>query len=105
MIYLVIIEKFTPEGKKNLKKIREWQKELDDWLLSHGAKFHSVKHYDTLVGESLYETWLEYPNYSALDEDEKKAKEFAQDPEWQKLISQMGIFFERVSSRIVKEIE
>lgn len=104
MIYLVIIEKFTQEGKKNLKKIREWQKELDDWLMSHGAQFVSVKHFDTLVGEPLYETWLGYPNYSALDEDEKKAKEFTQDPKWQELVSQMSVFFERVYSRIVKEV-
>lgn len=105
MIYLVIVEKFTPEGKKNLKRVWEWQKELDDWLISHGAKFKSFKHFLTLVGESIYETWLEYPNYAALDEDAKKAREFASDPEWQKLVSEMDIFFERVSSKIVKEIE
>jgi len=105
MIYHVIVEKFTPEGKKNLKRVWEWQKELDDWLISHGAKFKSVKHFLTLVGEPIYETWLEYPNYAALDEDAKKAREFASDPEWQKLVSEMDIFFERVSSKIVKEIE
>ena len=105
MIYLVIVEKFTPEGKKNLKRVWEWQKELDDWPISHGAKFKSVKHFLTLVGEPIYETWLEYPNYAALDEDAKKAREFASDPEWQKLVSEMDIFFERVSSKIVKEIE
>ena len=105
MIYLVIVEKFTPEGKKSLKKVWEWQKQLDDWLISRGAKFKSVKHFLTLVGESIYETWLEYPNYAALDEDAKKAREFASDPEWQKLVSEMDTFFERVSSRIVKEIE
>jgi len=78
---------------------------LDDWLISHGAKFISVKHFLTLIGEPIYETWLEYPNYAALDEDAEKAKGFASDPEWQRLVSQMDIFFERVSSRIVKEIE
>ncbi len=35
MIYLVIVEKFTPEGKKNLKKVWEWQKQLDDYLIAH----------------------------------------------------------------------
>ncbi len=105
MIYLVIAEKFTPEGKKNLKRVGEWQKQLDDWLISHDAKFTSVKHFLTLIGEPIYETWLEYPNYAALDEDAEKAKEFASDPEWQKLVSEMDIFFERVSTRIVKEIE
>jgi len=40
----------------------------------------------TLIGEPLYETWLEYPNYAALDEDAEKAKEFAQDSKWQELI-------------------
>jgi len=105
VIYLVIAEKFTPEGKKNLKRVGEWQKQLDDWLISHDAKFTSVKHFLTLIGEPIYETWLEYPNYAALDEDAEKAKEFASDPEWQKLVSEMDIFFERVSTRIVKEIE
>ena len=105
MIYLVIVDKFTPEGKKDLKKVWKWQRRLDDWLISHGAKFKSVKHFLTLVGEPVYETWLEYPNYTTLDEDAKKAKEFMQDTEWQELVSQMDIFFERVSSKIVKEIE
>ncbi len=105
MIYLVIVDKFAPEGKKNLKRVLEWQKQLDNWLISHGAKFKSVKHFLTLIGEPIYETWLEYTNYAALDEDAEKAKEFVPDPEWQKLVSQMDIFFERVSSRIVKAIE
>jgi hypothetical protein len=29
----------------------------------------------------VYETWLEYPNYSALDEDYEKTKDFAKNPE------------------------
>jgi hypothetical protein len=105
MIYLVIIEKLTPEGKKNLKRVWEWQKNLDAWLLSHGAKFKSVKHFSTLIGEPIYETWLEYPNYKGLDEDEEKAKEYASHPEWQELICQMDIFFERITSRVVREIK
>jgi len=105
MIYLVIVDKFTPKGKKDLVKVWEWQKQLDNWLISHGAKFRSVKHFLTLIGEPAYETWLEYRNYAALDEDEEKAKEFAQDSEWQKLVSQMNIYFERLSSKIVKEIK
>lgn len=104
MIYLVIAEKLTAEGKKNSKAVLEWQKRLDEYLVSHGAKWKSVKHFVTLVGEPLYETWLEYPNYAAFDEDAEKAKEFAQDPEWQELISQMNLFFERVNSRLVKDI-
>jgi len=105
MIYLIIVDKFTLEGKKDLVKVWEWQKQLDNWLISHGAKFTSVKHFLTLIGEPVYETWLEYQNYTALDEDEEKAKEFAQDSEWQKLVSKMNIYFERLSSRIVKEIK
>ena len=105
MIYLAIVDKFTPKGKKNLKQVWEWQKELDNWLLSHGAKFREVKHFCTLIGEPLYETWLEYPNYAALDEDAEKAEEFASDPEWQKLVSLMDIFFERIKSGVVREIK
>ena len=105
MLHLVIAERFTSEGKKNLTQVWEWQKRLDEWLISHGAKFESVKHFLTLVGEPVYETWLEYPNYAALDEDAEKTKEFALDPKWQELVSQMDIFFERVSSRIVKGIQ
>jgi len=104
MIYLVIAEKLTPEGKRGSKRVSEWQKRLDEYLTSHGAKWKSVKHFVTLVGEPLYETWLEYPNYAAFDEDAETAKEFAQDAEWQKLISEMNLFFERVNSRVVKEI-
>jgi uncharacterized protein with GYD domain len=104
VLYLVIVEKFTPEGRKNLNKVWEWQKELDDWLITHGAKFKSVKHFLTLIGEPTYETWLEYPNYAALDEDAEKAKEFAQDPKWQELMVQMNVYFERIGSRIVKPV-
>ena len=105
MIYLVVADKFTQEGKKDLIRVWKWQKRFDDWLISHGAKFTSVKHFLTEVGEPVYETWLEYPNYAALDEDEEKTKEFAQDPEWRQLVSDMKVFFERLSSRIVKEIK
>jgi hypothetical protein len=104
VIYLVIIEKLTPEGRKELKKVLEWQKRFDEWLISHGAVFKSVRHFVTDVGEPAYETWLEYPNYAALDEDEERSKIFAQDPEFLELISEMGKWFQRVNSRIVKEI-
>lgn len=104
MIYLVITEKLTPEGKKNFKKVLEWQKKFDEWLISHGTTWKFVKHFVTLIGEPVYETWLEYPNYSALDEDEEKAKEFAKNPEWQELISKMNVYFQRINSRTMKEI-
>jgi hypothetical protein len=64
----------------------------------------SIRHFLTLVGEPLYETWLECPNYSALDEEAEKVKEFASDQEWKRLVAQMDVFFERVSSRIMKEV-
>jgi len=79
-------------------------KKLDDWLIVHGAKFKSAKHFLTLIGEPLYETWLVYPNCAALDEDAEKAKEFAQDSKWQELIMQMNVYFERISSRIVTPV-
>jgi len=105
MMYLIITDKITPEGKKNFKKVLEWQKRLDEWLASHGAKYKSVRHFTTLIGEPVYETWLEYPNHSAFDEDDEKAKEFAKNPEFQELISQMNKYFERINSRVVKEIQ
>jgi len=43
MMYLVITEKLTQEGKKNFKKVLEWQKKFDEWLISHGATWKSVK--------------------------------------------------------------
>jgi hypothetical protein len=104
MMYLVIIEKLTLEGRKDFKKVLEWQKRFDEWLISHGATWKSVKHFVTDVGEPAYETWLEYPNYTAIDEDEERSKKFAQDPEFLELISAMGKWFQRVNSRIVKEI-
>jgi hypothetical protein len=104
MIYLVITEKLTQEGKKNFKKVLEWQKRFDEWLMSHGATWKSVKHFVTLIGEPFYETWLEYPNYSALDKDEEKAKEYAKNPEWQELISKMNIYFQRINSRTMKAL-
>jgi hypothetical protein len=104
MIYLVITEKLTQEGKKNLKKVLEWQKRFDEWLISHGATWKSVKHFVTLIGEPVYETWLEYPNYSAFDEDDEKTRGFGKNPEWQELISKMNVYFQRINSRTMKEI-
>jgi hypothetical protein len=105
MIQLVIIEKLTPEGRRDFKKVLEWQKRFDEWLMSHGATWRSVKHFITEIGEPVYETWLEYPNYTALDEDDEKTKEFAQQPEFLELISPMSKWFERKNSRILKEIQ
>jgi len=104
MIYLVITEKLTSEGKKNFKKVLEWQKRFDEWLISHGAAWKSVKHFVALIGEPVYETWLEYPNYSAFDEADEKTKDFAKNPEWQELISKMNVYFQRINSRTMKEI-
>jgi hypothetical protein len=104
MIFLVIIERLTPEGRKDFKKILEWQKRFDEWLISHGAPWKSVKHFVTEVGDPAYETWLGYPNYAAIDEDEERSREFARDPEFLELVSPMRKWFERVNSRIVKEI-
>jgi len=61
--------------------VLEWQKRFDEWLISHGATWKSAKHFVTLIGELSYETWIEYPNYSAFDEDDEKTKEFAKNPE------------------------
>jgi len=72
--------------------------------LSHGATWKSVKHFVTEVGEPVYETWLEYPNYTAIDEDEEISRGFAQNPEFLELISPMSTWFQRVNSRIMKEI-
>jgi len=104
MIYLAITEKLTPEGRKDFKKVLESQKRFNEWLMSHGAMWKSVKHFITLIGEPVHETWLEYPNYSALDEDEKRAKGFANNPEWEEMISQMNMYFQRINSRVMKEI-
>lgn len=103
MIYLVIIEKLTSEGRKDFKKVLEWQKRFDEWLTSHGATWKSVKHFVTEVGEPVYETWLGYPNYTAIDEDEEKSKEFTQRREFLELISPMNTWFQRVNSKIMKE--
>jgi hypothetical protein len=104
MIYLVIIEKLTKEGRKDIKKVLEWQKRFDEWLVSHGAKWKSIKHFVTEVGEPVYETWLGYPNYTAIDQDEKKSKEFSRYPEYVELVSPRNTWFKRIDSRIVREI-
>lgn len=89
---------------KAMVGVLEWQKRFVEWLMSHGATWKSVRHFVTEVGEPAFETWLEYSNYSAIDEDEERSKKFAQDPEFLELISPMGRWFQRINSRIVKEI-
>jgi hypothetical protein len=31
----------------------EWQKRFDEWLISHGATWKSVKHFVALIGEPV----------------------------------------------------
>lgn len=56
-----------------------------------------MKHFVTLIGEPAYETWLEFPNYTAMDENESRAKGFVNDPEWEEMMSQMSVYFERLA--------
>jgi hypothetical protein len=99
----VINEKFTSEGQRNRKDALHWQKRFDEWFLSHGAVFKSVKHFMVEVGQPIQETWLELPDYSALDENEEKNKEFAKNPEFKELNTKMNMYFEIVTTRILKE--
>ena len=98
MIHLVIIEELTPEGKKNFKEILSWHKKLDQWLKSHGAIWRSVRHFITEIGEPFYETWLEYPDYSAIHRDDEKSREFAKNPEFIELASHASTHFRRITA-------
>lgn len=73
-IYLVITEKPTPEGKKDFKKALEWQKRLDEWLISHGATWKSMKHFVTLIGEPTYETCLNIQTIQQLIKMKREAR-------------------------------
>jgi hypothetical protein len=73
-IYLVITEKPAPEGKKDFKKALEWQKRLDEWLISHGATWKSMKHFVTLIGEPTYETCLNIQTIRQLIKMKREAR-------------------------------
>jgi hypothetical protein len=48
---------------------------------------------------------LEYPNYSAIDQDEERSKEFPQTPEWRELITKANAYFQRVNSKVTRELQ
>jgi len=97
--------KADPQGKKDFKKVLEWQKRLDEWLMSDGVTWSSVKYFVTLIGEPTFETWLEYPNYSATDQDEKRGEEFPKNPERRELIAKANTYFQRINSKVTRELQ
>ena len=104
MLMYVVERKLTHEAKKDMKKVVEWNNQLDQWLIDHGAKFESVKHYLSIVGKDICETWYAYPDIVALDKDGDLLKEYKDDPEVMGLFAMQNFYFERLGSRIVKEI-
>lgn len=104
MTNYVVVKKLKDATRKDLPKAAEWQKQFDQWLKEHGAKFESVKHFLCVIGDEMYESWYSYPDISALDADGELADQFADDPAWQRLNAQGQELFERVSSRILKQL-
>ncbi len=100
----VVVKKLKDAARKDLSEAVEWQKRFDQWLTEHGAKFESVKHYLCVIGDEMYESWYRYPDICALDADGDLADRLAGDAEWQRLNSHGQEFFERISSRILKQL-
>ena len=104
MTHYVVVKKLKEAAKKDLAKVTEWQNEYDKWLQAHGAKFESVKHYLTAIGAEIYESWYVYPDVGALDADGDLSYQWADNSEWKRLNAKSQEYFERVSSRIVRQI-
>jgi len=104
MLMYVVEKKLTSEAKKDLDKVGKWQKQFDGWLKDHGAKFESVKHYLAIIGKDTYETWYTYPDIAAMDDDGEIAKKYKDDSEWKDIVSIQSVYFERIGSRVVKEM-
>ena len=104
MLMYVVEKKLTSEAKKDLDKVGKWQKQFDGWLKDHGAKFESVKHYLAIIGKDTYETWYTYSDIAAMDYDGEIAKKHKDDSEWKDIVSMQNVYFERIGSRVVKEM-
>jgi len=104
MLMYVVEKKLTDEAKKDMEKVWKWQKQFDGWLKGHGAKFESVKHYLTVIGRDTYETWYTYPDITAMDDDGEITKKYKDDSEWKSMTSMQNLYFERLGSRVVKEM-
>lgn len=103
-IYLVITERLNRPAWSSPAAFWDFQREFDAWLRQRGAAFVAVRHYLTLVGEPLLETWLEYPDYAALERDQRRLKDLERDPEWERMLGRLYEYVERVGSRIVEEV-
>ncbi len=104
VFYLVITERLTREAWSSPSAFWDFQRQFDAWLKGRGAAFQSVRHYITLVGEPLLETWLEYPDYASMEHDQKLLKDLERDPEWSTMLGRLYAYLERVGSRIVEEM-
>lgn len=101
--YLVITDRLTRAAWSSPSAFWDFQREFDAWLKAKGAAFASARHFITLVGDPLLETWLEYPDYASMEHDQKVLKDLEKDPDWPKMLGRLYEYLERVGSRILEE--
>lgn len=103
-MYLVIRERMTREALAEPGRFRQFQSRFDDWMRQHGARFDEVRHYVTVVGDPMVETWLHYPDYATLEAERQRLCGLEGDPEWRKLNHELNTYLERIESRIVEDL-
>ncbi|MBI2942536.1 MAG: hypothetical protein HYY04_19065 [Chloroflexi bacterium] len=104
-MYLVVRERLLREAVSAPEQFRAFQHRYDQWLRDHAARFDDVRHYLTVVGEPIEETWLHYPSFQALAEEQCHLASLEKDSRWQQLNRELHTYVERIESRIVEELE
>lgn len=104
-MFLVIRERMTREALSEPERFRQFQSRFDTWMRQHGARFDGIRHFVTVVGEPVVETWLHYPDYATLEAERRQVASLEGDPEWRKLNHELNTYLERIESRIVEDLE
>ena len=104
-MYLVIRERLRHDALSEPEGFREFQKRYDAWMRQHGARYTDVRHYQTVVGHPILETWLTYPDYATLEADRTNLSSLEGDPAWQQMNLELHRYLERIESQIVEELD
>ncbi len=103
-MYLVITDRLRPLALSAPALFWDCQARFDAWLQAQGAAFRSLRHFLTLIGEPLLETWLEYADLADLHRDQVLLHALEKTPAYQQHLQELYRYLERLGSRLVEEV-
>jgi NifB/MoaA-like Fe-S oxidoreductase len=102
MYYVVTTERLKEPARRTLADFARFQREFDQYLRSRGWRAKSIRHFVTVVGTPVLETWEEYADLADFERDRELLKQLGDDPLWNDLNQQYDRFLERLETRIVE---